>query len=34
MGWIYAASRRSGRVTPVDADDGEYLINTFAGTSP
>ena len=30
MGWIYAASRRSGRLTPVDADDEEYPINAFA----
>jgi transposase-like protein len=28
--WIYAASRRSGRLTPVDADDEEYPINAFA----
>jgi transposase-like protein len=30
MGWIYAASRRSGRLTPVDADDEEYPMNAFA----
>jgi len=30
MGWIYAASRRSGRLAPVDADDEEYPINAFA----
>jgi hypothetical protein len=30
MGWVYAASRPSGRLHPVEAGDEEYPINAFA----
>lgn len=30
MGWMFTATRRSGRLTPVDTDDDIELLNGFA----